>query len=256
MGKIVKGITFLILFLIAAYLFYHFQENLTGQAIQEEEERHREEGILLRVVDGDTIHALINGKDETVRMLGINTHEKGMPYSESGKEFLSNFVNLSIILEKDKEEVDKYQRKLRYIFYNGKNLNLEIIEKGYANVYMISDSKYKQKFLDAEKKARDKEIGIWEKSKEECSECLQLLELNYNLEYFVISNTCSFYCNLTGWFVKDTGRNLFYLQDLNQGENEKVSSEKEVWNNDGDRLFLFDSKGKLVIFYNYGESYT
>jgi endonuclease YncB( thermonuclease family) len=32
----------------------------------------KEPATFLRIVDGDTIHALVNGQDETIRLLGIN----------------------------------------------------------------------------------------------------------------------------------------------------------------------------------------
>ena len=45
-----------------------------------------EEGVVDRVIDGDTI--VIN--DTTIRMLGINTPERGERYYEEATEFLEN----------------------------------------------------------------------------------------------------------------------------------------------------------------------
>ena len=50
--------------------------------------------------------------------------------------------------------------------------------------------------------------------------------------------------------MKDNANHFFKLDDLDSGKNKKYES-KNIWNNDGDRLFMYDDEGKLVIFYEY-----
>jgi micrococcal nuclease len=207
----------------------------------------REEAVLLRVIDGDTIETSI-GK---VRLLGINTPEKNMPFSNESKKFLSGFVNKTLILERDFEDTDKYDRKLRYMIYNNSFINTQILEQGFANSYYTHGLKYEQELLKAESQARNLKIGIWTSSSEKCSSCIILKDLNSTAEFFTIANNCSFNCELSGWFVKDAGRNTFYLSNLSSGAQEIYSSTKEVWNDNGDRFFMFDKEGKLVMFYQY-----
>ena len=240
---------FLVIFLLAILsIFYPQLQNLTGHATQQE--TSKEQAILLRVIDGDTIE--INSS-EHIRLLGINTPEKKMPFSNESKSFLEQFVNKTILLEKDKEDTDKYQRKLRYIYFENRFLNQEILELGLANSYYSDDLKYKTLLLNSESQARSLKIGVWTQSQDSCSSCIYLKTLNATGEFFIIGNNCSFYCELNGWFVKDAGRNTFYLKPLfaNREEIYYSKNNSSIWNNDQDQFFMFDKKGYLVIFYSY-----
>ena len=201
----------------------------------------------MRVIDGDTIET----SQGTIRLLGINTPEKTMPYSNSAKEFLNLFLQKNLTLIKDREDLDKYKRKLRYIFFESRFLNLEILESGWGNAYMTSGLFYETQFLNAQKQAINLQTGIWEKSNQSCSSCINLDSLNPEKEYFTLKNNCTYQCELNKWFVKDTGRNVFYLNSIKPNQIILINSSKEVWNNNGDTLFLFDDNGKLVFFYEY-----
>jgi endonuclease YncB( thermonuclease family) len=78
-------IFFLVIILIS--IFSVIYPKLTGHVIKSEEYT-KEEAILLRVIDGDTIEVLLNNEKTSIRMLGINTPEKKMPFSGEGKNFL------------------------------------------------------------------------------------------------------------------------------------------------------------------------
>jgi endonuclease YncB( thermonuclease family) len=67
-----RVICFLLVIALLAVFSVYYPE-LTGNISNiDSTEYPKEEATLLRVVDGDTIHALVNGKDETIRLLGIN----------------------------------------------------------------------------------------------------------------------------------------------------------------------------------------
>jgi endonuclease YncB( thermonuclease family) len=246
-------IFFLVILLLS--IFSIIYPTLTGQ-VTKPIEYEKEPATLLRVIDGDTIEVLLNNEKASIRMLGINTPEKKMPFCDEAKNFLKQFENKTIFLLRDKEDIDKYNRKLRYVFFEDRLLNKEILENGFANAYMLEDLKYEQDFKLAEKTARLNEMGIWTKSEEVCASCIVLSELNATEEFFVLENNCNFDCTLDGWFVKDAGRNVFYLSAIKSGEQEKVFSKnnKSVWNDVGDSFFMFDKSGLLVEYYEYEEN--
>jgi micrococcal nuclease len=252
----IKGLIVFFLVIILLSIIAIYYPSTTSRAISIKENYAPEEAKLLRVIDGDTIEVLSkNNTKQSIRLLGINTPEKGMPFSDEAASFLRKFVNKTIVLERDKEDTDKYKRKLRYIFYNSSFLNLEIVENGFANIYYTRGLKYENKFISAEKQARNLEIGFWKTSQEKCStnNCLSLKELNYTAEYFIIKNKCNYVCELEGWFVKDAGRNVIYLSSMNSGEEKTYNSGtgKDLWNNNGDKFFLLDKKGFIVLFFEY-----
>jgi len=241
----------LVIFLLSLLaIFYPSLNPSTGNAVAMPYEK--EDAVLLRVIDGDTIEAQAGAETLKIRLLGINTPEKNMPYANEAKNFLMQFENQTIQILRDWEDEDKYYRKLRYVFYDNRFLNLEILENGFANSYYESGLFYETQILRAEQQARNFEAGIWKHSNDVCSSCVSLKQLEPEEEFFVIGNDCNFDCSLEDWFVKDAGRNTFKLVSLPANNNQTYSSgNKEVWNNNGDKFFIFDKSGILVLYYEY-----
>lgn len=127
---------------------------------------------VVRVVDGDTVKINRNGKEETLRLIGMNTPETvdprttvecfGKEASDKAKESLTS---KRVKLEFDEGEgvLDKYQRTLAYIYTeDGVMFNEWMIKNGYAYEYTYDDAyKYQTEFKSAERYARDNELGLW-----------------------------------------------------------------------------------------------
>jgi endonuclease YncB( thermonuclease family) len=258
MSSYKRLLIFLLIILALGFfsIFYPQLQEFTGQTIESLDNYEKEPAILTRVIDGDTIKVIMQGEseEESIRMLGINTPEKKMPYANASRDFLKQFENKTIYLLRDKEDIDKYNRKLRYVFYESRFLNLEILESGFANAYYFEGLKYEKNLLGAEVQARKLEIGIWTSSQDICADCIVLVDLQATNETFILKNSCDFDCELEGWFVKDAGRNTFYLKPIQAKQEQTTSSEKDVWNNYGDQFFLFDKVGKLVLYFDYNSN--
>src|SRR3989338_3280538 len=105
---------------------------------------------VVRVVDGDTINVEINGKVEPVRYIGIDTPETVDP-----RKPVQCF-------EKDITDRDKYSRLLRYVWLGDMLINQTLVEQGFAKSYSYPpDVKYQDRFVEAEKQARDNKLGLW-----------------------------------------------------------------------------------------------
>lgn len=120
-----------------------------------------------RVIDGDTIE-IEGGK--RVRLIGMDTPEINKTGETGcfGKEaagYATKLLNGQMIrMEKDVSEVDRYNRLLRYIYLGDTMINNKLVRDGYARVYTYPpDVKYKDKFLESEKFARDNNLGLWSK---------------------------------------------------------------------------------------------
>ena len=260
MGFGKRLILFLLIVIVLGILSVYWP-NLTGNVSSlsnnnENSNFVKEVGIVSKIVDGDTIHVNINGKDETIRLLGVNTPEKKKPYYEEAKNFLIiEIENKSVELVRDGDDIDKYDRKLRYVFYENRLINLEIVEQGLATTFMLDELKYKNKFMTGEKFARNSEIALWKGSNDNCAGCIKLVELNPEVDFFIIKNSCDFDCDLVGWVVKDDANHFFKLNPLESGQDSKYDSleifKLEVWNDAGDRFFMRDGEGGIVVFYEY-----
>ncbi len=123
-----------------------------------------------RVVDGDTLHVLIDGKKETIRLLLVDTPETVHP-SNAVQPFgaeASNFMKKQLFGEKIQVELgigerDKYGRLLAYVYHNGQMVNKMLLEKGLARVAYVFEpnTKYVDEFYHIQKQAQREEIGIW-----------------------------------------------------------------------------------------------
>lgn len=114
-----------------------------------------------RIVDGDTIY-LSNG--EKVRLLGLNSPEKGFCYYLEATEFLRNLIGdseISLKSDKTNQDKDRYGRLLRYIYVNGEMLNIKIVQEGYAKYMENYPIIYSSEFAEAENQAREAGKGLW-----------------------------------------------------------------------------------------------
>ncbi len=121
------------------------------------------EVVVTKVIDGDTI--LVEGGYH-IRLLGIDADEKDYPCYLPAKKYLENLIlGKKVRLERDKEDVDKYGRCLRYVFLNGKNVNLLLVKNGFAVArFYLPNLKYYKEIQNAEKFAKEHKIGCkWKK---------------------------------------------------------------------------------------------
>jgi micrococcal nuclease len=138
------------------------------------------------VVDGDTIKVYWNGAKKLVRLIGIDTPEtRHNPHIEKqkaqlgkreeviielgkqAKEKLKEYIksNQVVYLEFDIEKTDRYGRLLAYVWLDKdrKNMVNEImVKEGYALVYTYPPNvKYVDRFIQAQKIARENKKGLW-----------------------------------------------------------------------------------------------
>jgi micrococcal nuclease len=128
-------------------------------------------GRVLRVVDGDTIHVLLDGRDVTVRYIGIDTPETvapGRPVEAFGREASARNKELVdgkvVTLEKDVSETDRFGRLLRYVYVDGQMVNATLVREGYATSSTFPpDVKHQELFKQLEREAREAKRGLWAK---------------------------------------------------------------------------------------------
>lgn len=230
-------------------LFGYAYLKTTGDSILE-----LEVGNITRIIDGDTIEVNLSGNIEKIRLLGINTPEKNREGYKEAKDFLSDFTGREIELVFTLEDLDKYGRKLRYIFYEERFINKEILENGLAHFYTYKEDRYTQELRRAEDEARNKGIGVWKKSSSLCSSCIKLEEINEidPGEYIILKNICDYDCDLNGWTIDDDSSSHTRKLDFSilALQERKIDYEGSVWNDDGDSFYLRDNSG-LVEFYRY-----
>lgn len=127
---------------------------------------------VVKVIDGDTIVVDIGGKNETIRLIGIDAPEIGggsrskKCFGKEAEEFARKLLSdASVELKKDESQNDrdKYNRLLRYaIMEDGNNFNEQMISGGLAREYTYKTPyKYQKEFKNAENEARNEKKGLW-----------------------------------------------------------------------------------------------
>jgi micrococcal nuclease len=76
------------------------------------------EATMVSVTDGDTIHVLIDGAEEIVRLIGMDAPERGLCFSDEATEEMARLIKpgRTIWLERDVSERDRYERQLAYVW--------------------------------------------------------------------------------------------------------------------------------------------
>ncbi len=132
-----------------------------------------EQVTYIRTTDGDTASFMMGGVNVKCRFVGINTPEvahNGEPaeaFGEDSKSYTKKALESAntIVLERDDSAgtYDKYDRLLEWVWVDGELLALKLIENGLANTkYLRNNYKYADFIFEAEGKAKDNKIGIWE----------------------------------------------------------------------------------------------
>jgi micrococcal nuclease len=144
----------------------HEKERPASKPVTQELERTVNETYTVsKVVDGDTIDIKegVEVSAYRIRLLGIDTPERGQPFYREATEKLEELTaGRKVLLVRDANNTDRYGRLLRYIIADGQNLNTEMVRSGYARAYMHEGLRYERQILEAEREARQNKKGIWQ----------------------------------------------------------------------------------------------
>jgi endonuclease YncB( thermonuclease family) len=127
---------------------------------------------VVNIVDGDTVDVLIDGREERLRLIGIDTPETVAPQRpvecfgrEASEQARALLEDQEVLLEADpsQDERDRYGRLLRYVWLpDGRLFNQEMVAQGYAFEYTYDlPYKYQAEFRLAQQTARQSELGLW-----------------------------------------------------------------------------------------------
>lgn len=128
--------------------------------------------VVDRVVDGDTIVVTTGGVEERVRLIGIDTPESVKPGTEVecyGKEASAHAAAMlpegtAVVLERDVEVRDRYDRLLAYVHRasDGLFVNLAMVHDGYAQPATYPPNvAHTEEFVVAGADAREHDRGLW-----------------------------------------------------------------------------------------------
>ena len=124
-------------------------------------------GMVIHVVDGDTLDVrLRSGKRERIRVIGIDTPERGVCFfSQSSRRASELALGKNVTLRGDatQDTRDRYGRLLAYVDVNGhRDLGLALVQGGYAAVYVFREPFQRLgRYRAAAASAKGARAGAW-----------------------------------------------------------------------------------------------
>jgi micrococcal nuclease len=128
---------------------------------------------VVRVVDGDTVDLVVEGRTERVRLIGVNTPESvdprrpveclGREASARAKELLPAGAEVQVEPDPTQDTRDRFGRLLLYVYLpSGQSLGLELTRQGLASEYTY-DRPYRDQALhrSAQREAQTAGRGLW-----------------------------------------------------------------------------------------------
>jgi endonuclease YncB( thermonuclease family) len=126
---------------------------------------------VIKTEDGDTITIDMQGKEERVRFIGIDTPETQDPrkpvqcFGRAASAYTKQLIgNQPVRLESDplSSNRDRYNRLLRYVYLpDGRLLQAEILTHGYGFAYVSFPFTRSDEFLAYQTQAREQNQGLW-----------------------------------------------------------------------------------------------
>jgi len=126
-----------------------------------------DKGVVTKVVDGDTIDVrLANGKRERVRLIGIDTPERGACYAAQATTLARRLALAKpVVLRGDptQDTRDRYGRLLAYVWLpGGRDLGYRLLAGGAAKVYVFRTAFQRlPAYRTAESGAKSRAAGAW-----------------------------------------------------------------------------------------------
>ncbi|NWA64074.1 thermonuclease family protein [Pantoea sp. B9002] len=127
-------------------------------------------GKVVKVLDGDTVEVLNNGRPERVRLIGIDAPESGQPFGTKAKQHLLNLVGNRQV-DVISNSVDRYGRSLGQLVVNVPlpasvttypiYVNYEMVSSGLAWAYRFDNKPTDTIAADLESKAKSNKVGLW-----------------------------------------------------------------------------------------------
>lgn len=131
---------------------------------------------VVRIIDGDTIE--VSGYAKNIRLMGIDTAEKGECYREESTKIVQDLLlDKSVRIETDANETDNFGRVLGYVYLtDGTFVNKRLLEQGMGRFFYDSvNLKHQEELISAAEAARGENRGLWKK----CGPCV--VKGNYDI---------------------------------------------------------------------------
>jgi endonuclease YncB( thermonuclease family) len=116
-------------------------------------------GPVLRIIDGDTFEARVQGVVMDFRLEGVDAPERDQPYGDKATAALREILEGQQVVMIPSDTTPTYGRTVVRVWRGALEVNLEMVVRGLA----WFDSRYSRdaSLYDEESRARDQKRGVW-----------------------------------------------------------------------------------------------
>jgi micrococcal nuclease len=117
---------------------------------------------VIDIIDGDTLDVTVDGREERVRVFGIDTPERGEPCFRESSRRLGELAGSEIRLLADVRQRDSSGRLLRYVYtVDGVSIDALMVRDGMAHAW-TRDGALRDALVALEAESRDAGRGcLW-----------------------------------------------------------------------------------------------
>lgn len=125
------------------------------------------------VIDGDTIRVIMDEKDVSVRLIGIDAPETQLKkggvecFGKESRDTLSSLLPIGtavrLITDPTQDTYDVYGRLLAYVYADQQHINEQMLHEGAAREYTYRRRAYSEQktFLEAQTDSQKAGVGLW-----------------------------------------------------------------------------------------------
>lgn len=245
-----------------------------------------DEAEVVRIFDGDSFEAEINGQVFEVRMLGINAPERDECHGNVARERLRELIDDTelILVGEGEDAEDRFGRLLRSVYTADGFVNGIMVAEGHAVALQGGDPQ-ERTLVELSDAAWSAQAGMW--SRKACDEDsiadIAITEIEYDPsgrdwenkteEWIVIRNEGDESIDLSDWVLRDESSTHRY--EFRRGETLDAGAELRirtgcgddrrndrywcaddaVWSNGGDTVILQSAAGTVVSRFRYDGDY-
>lgn len=116
---------------------------------------------VVSVSDGDTLTVLHDGRQEKIRLYGVDSPEKDQEFGQKAKE-IAKILITGRNVDVTTMAKDLYGRTVGLVSVDGQSLNEMLIQNGFAWVYrQYCKERFCSAWLGLEERARQQKKGLW-----------------------------------------------------------------------------------------------
>lgn len=243
-------------------------------------------GTIVRIFDGDSFEAEVNGVVVEVRMLGINAPEGSECHGNVARSRLQELLEDTefTLVQQGEDDTDRFGRLLRSVYAKGMFINGTMVAEGHA-IALQGGAPEEATLVDLSDTAFTEARGMW--ASDACSETIdrsiRIIDVEYDPagrdwqnkseEWVVVRNAGDTATDMAGWILRDESSTHRYGfpngLSLGPGDEMRIRTgcgedggtdlywcaDDAVWSNGGDTVILQSPAGTVIDRLRYDGDY-